>query len=266
MSHFVSLESRLRLHAAWWVPFVGILMCPCEGKAQDQWTAMSIVDVPVARWRHTAVWTGSRMIVWGGHNALVGALNSGGVYDPTTDAWTPTTLVFAPPHRQSHTAVWTGSRMIVWGGLGGVWDVLYTGRLYYPGLPPFAAGPAAFFSVTPCRVADTRDRNPAPNGGPGLRAGAIRSFAVAGLCGVPPTATSVSVNVTAVQPTAPGYLTLYPGDAAGLPSASTVNFGTGVTRANNAVVPLSAEGGTINVKNGSAGAVHFVLDVNGYFQ
>jgi hypothetical protein len=60
MSHFVSLESRLRLHAAWWVPFVGILMCPCEGKAQDQWTAMSIVDVPVARWRHTAVWTTQR--------------------------------------------------------------------------------------------------------------------------------------------------------------------------------------------------------------
>jgi hypothetical protein len=48
---------------------------------------------------------------------------------------------------------------------------------------------------------------------------------------------------------------------------SNVNFVPGVTRANNAVVPLATDGsGTINVKNGSAGAVHFVLDVNGYFQ
>jgi hypothetical protein len=39
-----------------------------------------------------------------------------------------------------------------------------------------------------------------------------------------------------------------------------------VTRANNALVLLAANGGTINVKNGSAGAVQFVLDVNGCFQ
>lgn len=40
-----------------------------------------------------------------------------------------------------------------------------------------------------------------------------------------------------------------------------------MTRANNAVVLLATDGsGTIGVKNGSAKAVHFVLDVNGYFQ
>jgi len=40
-----------------------------------------------------------------------------------------------------------------------------------------------------------------------------------------------------------------------------------LTRANNAVVLLATDGtGTIKVKNGSAGVVHFVLDVNGYFQ
>jgi hypothetical protein len=37
-----------------------------------------------------------------------------------------------------------------------------------------------------------------------------------------------------------------------------------VTRANNAVVRLARDG-TINVKNGSAGSVHLVLDVNGFF-
>ena len=47
---------------------------------------------------------------------------------------------------------------------------------------------------------------------------------------------------------------------------SNINFTPGVTRANNAIVLLATNGGTINVKNGSAGSVHFVLDVNGYFQ
>lgn len=45
-----------------------------------------------------------------------------------------------------------------------------------------------------------------------------------------------------------------------------LNFSPGTTRAGNAVVPLATNGGTINVKNGSAGAVDLVLDVNGYFR
>jgi hypothetical protein len=87
-----------------------------------------------------------------------------------------------------------------------------------------------------------------------------------GVCGVPSTATAVSLNLTVVQPAAQGHLTLYPGDAAGPPPTSSVNFSPGVTRANNAIVPLAANGGTLNVKNGSAGAVHLVLDVNGFMQ
>jgi len=38
-----------------------------------------------------------------------------------------------------------------------------------------------------------------------------------------------------------------------------------LTRANNAVVQLSSSG-QIKVHNGAAGAVHFVLDVNGWYQ
>ncbi|HSD66066.1 MAG TPA: hypothetical protein VLF95_05160 [Vicinamibacteria bacterium] len=95
----------------------------------------------------------------------------------------------------------------------------------------------------------------------------MRSFPViGGVCGVPSTAITVSVNVTVTQPAAAGHLTLYPGDAAGPPPVSNINFTPGVNRANNAVVLLATNGGTINVKNESAGTVHFVLDVNGYFQ
>jgi hypothetical protein len=61
---------------------------------------------------HTAVWTGSRMIVWGGYDGSY-CLNTGAAYDPTTDTWTPTSTTNAPRARERHTAVWAGSRMIL---------------------------------------------------------------------------------------------------------------------------------------------------------
>ncbi len=104
--------------------------------------------------------------------------------------------------------------------------------------------------------------------GPALAAGSARTFQLTGgACGVPPTAAAVSINVAAVQPGAVGYLTVYPGNAVSPPLASSINFVAGVTRANNAIVRLATDGtGTVRVKNGSAGAVHVVLDVNGYFE
>ena len=66
---------------------------------------------------HTAVWTGSEMIVWGGLTTAA-ALNTGGRYDPATDSWTATSTTNAPEARYYHTAVWTGTGMIVWGGDG----------------------------------------------------------------------------------------------------------------------------------------------------
>ena len=74
--------------------------------------------VPTARTRHTAVWTGSEMIIWGGADDS-SRLNTGGRYSPLTDSWRATaTGANAPEARVFHTAVWTGSEMIVWGGLG----------------------------------------------------------------------------------------------------------------------------------------------------
>jgi uncharacterized repeat protein (TIGR01451 family) len=124
--------------------------------------------------------------------------------------------------------------------------------------------PTDFFTVTPCRVVDTR--NPAgPTGGLALGAGSTRTFLVAGICDVPSTATAVSVNLTVVGPTAVGNLTVYRGDAASAPLASSINFTSSMTRANNAIVSLATDG-SVKVKVNSIGAVHFVLDVNGYFE
>ena len=81
----------------------------------DQWGATSMFHVPSVRTNHTAIWTGSEMIVWGGWGGGPD-LNTGGRYNPSTDSWTATSTTNAPAGREWHTAIWTGSQMIVWGG------------------------------------------------------------------------------------------------------------------------------------------------------
>ena len=97
--------------------------------ASDTWSPLDEF-VPDGRNSPTAVWTGTRMIVWGG----VGWnwVNTGGRYDPATDTWQATSTTGVPSARDGHTAVWTGSRMIVWGGSDGSWNGLNTGGRYDP--------------------------------------------------------------------------------------------------------------------------------------
>ena len=83
----------------------------------DTWSSISSFNAPSPRSQHVAVWTGSRMIVWGGSGPAV-YHSTGGRYDPSTDSWQTTSLGNVPSARTAHTAVWTGSRMIVWGGIG----------------------------------------------------------------------------------------------------------------------------------------------------
>ena len=104
----------------------------------DAWTATSIgANVPTARLGHTAVWAGNRMIVWGGTTGTLnnGTLNTGGLYDPSSDTWTPTsTASNVPAVRWVHTAIWTGNKMIVWGGYNGshATTPMNTGGVYDP--------------------------------------------------------------------------------------------------------------------------------------
>ena len=100
----------------------------------DTWTATSMTNAPSPRLSHTAVWTGSQMIVWGGGSYAVG--NTGGKYNPNTDSWTPTSTI-GPPMLAGHTAVWTDKEMIVWGGYNGSIHV-NTGARYNPGTDTWA--------------------------------------------------------------------------------------------------------------------------------
>jgi hypothetical protein len=127
------------------------------------------------------------------------------------------------------------------------------------------SGPTDFYTLTPCRLLDTRNAS-GPWGGPGVPAGGERVVTAAGRCAIPATAKAVSVNVTAVSPAAPGNLCFFPGDGTA-PNAYTLSFGAGQTRANNAVVMMASSGsGTFGLKSSSAASVHVVIDVNGYFQ
>jgi N-acetylneuraminic acid mutarotase len=89
----------------------------------DTWTATRTTNAPMRRSGHTAVWTGTEMIVWGG------GLDTGGIYTPSTDSWRNTSTTNAPTARSGHRAVWSGTEMIVWGG-GGYTDT--TGGRYNP--------------------------------------------------------------------------------------------------------------------------------------
>jgi hypothetical protein len=98
-----------------------VIAGPSGGCTDDTWTPTSLTNAPAGRFNHTAVWTGSEMIVWGGctDGGCNSSFNTGGRYNPSTDSWTPTNTANAPAARWAHTAVWTGSEMIVWGGAGG---------------------------------------------------------------------------------------------------------------------------------------------------
>src|SRR5437870_9622812 len=76
----------------------------------DSWTATSTTSAPAARDQHTAVWTGSEMIVWGGEGSG-GFLNTGGRYNPATASWTATTTTSATAAPTPQTAASPSTEM-----------------------------------------------------------------------------------------------------------------------------------------------------------
>lgn len=79
------------------------------------WAEMTNSLAPTARSGHSAVWTGTKMIVWGGKETST-MTNTGAMYDPSLDSWVTTFQTGAPTARMYHAAVWTGSVMLVFGG------------------------------------------------------------------------------------------------------------------------------------------------------
>lgn len=138
-----------------------------------------------------------------------------------------------------------------------------------------AVGPLQFYSVTPCRLMDTRDPT-GVTGGPALSNGVTRNFAVYGAnaraCGIPSDGTvrAVSLNVTITTPTYLGHLTIWPYNTA-LPLVSTLNFNAGEPAiANGAIVEVTVDPSfqlsARPVLGGAGGTVQLIVDITGYFK
>ncbi len=120
-----------------------------------------------------------------------------------------------------------------------------------------------FYTVTQCRVADTR--GPAgPFGGPALAAGGDRTFSIAGQCGIPVDAKAVAFNFLIFQPTSGGDLQVAtPGN---LPVPPTLWYSAGQPRAKNAVLALGSTGEIVTRLDQASGSADLVIDVTGYFR
>jgi DNA-binding beta-propeller fold protein YncE len=122
-------------------------------------------------------------------------------------------------------------------------------------------GGSSYVPVGPVRVLDTR------NGTGGYDApvgpGDTISLQVTGMDGVPASGvTAVVLNVTATDPTASSYVTVYP-DGETRPTASNLNFTAGETIANLVTVPVGSDGAVDFYNN--AGSTDLVADLAGYY-
>ena len=135
-----------------------------------------------------------------------------------------------------------------------------TGTVTHPLVVKLLPGPGSVVSLPPSRVMDTRTNLGATGPVPALDS---ISLQVTGKGGVPATGVSaVIVNVTAVNPTSAGYITVWPSGATRT-TTSNLNFQTGQNIPNLVVVPVGADG-KIQLFNGSPGTVNLLADITGY--
>ncbi|MBV8982271.1 MAG: S8 family serine peptidase, partial [Acidimicrobiia bacterium] len=146
---------------------------------------------------------------------------------------------------------------------------LYGGRNAWTGVGLLDAARAVqvatlrsrFNPLTPARILDTRVGT-GDAGGP-FNTGETRAETIDGLGGVPSTGVSaVAMNVTVTQPSANGFVTIYP-DGGTRPNASNLNFTAGETIPNLVVAPVGADG-KVDVYN-LVGSTHVIFDVVGWY-
>src|SRR6185437_9397747 len=120
----------------------------------------------------------------------------------------------------------------------------------------------AFVPVTPTRLYDSRKSAPLASFGTATLEPSVLDTQAQ----LPSTVAGYVYNLTATQPAAGGYLTVYPAGTT-QPTASNLNFNAGETTSNTAFAAAgSANGvGANSFYNGSGGTAQFVVDLFGYF-
>ena len=157
-------------------------------------------------------------------------------------------------------------------GVGGLAVVRATGG---------SSSASSYVPVTPVRVLDTRSDLGLVEVTDGV-AGTLKvtgsiptatSSGVVSAVVVPAGATAVVLNVTAVNPTSGGYVSLRPGDATGAPTVSTLNVTAGGTFPNGATITVPTTGaraGEIQVwyeaEGTTVGSTELLIDIAGYYE
>lgn len=113
-----------------------------------------------------------------------------------------------------------------------------------------------FFGTAPRRLLDTRDTS-SP-----LQANAPRTLPVGSAQGVPADASAVVLNVTAVHPSQPTVIKVYPGSSP--PTVSNLNPAAGAVVANLVVVRVDGASDTVTLLSG-AGSTDLVVDLAGWY-
>ena len=150
----------------------------------------------------------------------------------------------------------TGGRVSIFNFTGSA-DVIVDVNGWYSdgsGTPPTVG---AFTGVTPTRLLDTRSSG-------SLGPGGVQNLTVTGgPAGLPTSGvTAVVLNVTVTNPSASGFLTVWPAGA-GRPTASDLNFSPGQTIPNLVVVGVSSSG-AISIFN-FAGSADVIVDIAGWY-
>jgi hypothetical protein len=158
--------------------------------------------------------------------------------------------VYAPVGADGKIAFYNGSRGRV--------RLLADVAGYFTVTDPAPAG--AFVATTPTRVVDTRySRGASPLGG--RRTAAVP---VLGRGPVPGTDVSaVAFTLTALSPAARGYLTVF-ADGTARPATSNLNFAAHQSVGNLVISQVGADG-RVDLYNGTAGRIQYVIDIEGYF-
>lgn len=174
----------------------------------------------------------------------------------------------------SHFNIYTTSTTHVVGDVVGYY-ALPSARNVSMGIPLFGAlsSDLVYTPVTPCRILDTRSAAAGM-----MTAGSTRGFfgwngnytsqgGSASNCNLPFSYNNAAlvVNFTVVSPTTGGYITAFPGDAASVPLAATLNFNAGDVKGNNAILKLNQTGTGADFGIYTTSATHIVADVVGYF-
>jgi len=127
-------------------------------------------------------------------------------------------------------------------------------------------GGLQFYTVTPCRVADTRSSQNFTGqfGPPSLAAFVGRNFPIqSSPCGIPATVQAYALNMTVVPPGPLSFLSAWPAGQA-YPGVSTLNSPDGYVIANAAIVPAgTGTGSAITVIAGNP--TDLIIDIVGYF-